>query len=505
MCLLACPASAATQPYTVDSATLHLWHLDETTAPCVDAAPGGTSLTYLINGATLGNTSFSNSTVNFSNSISFGTLATPGAVIFPSGSGNVGNAIPFTYAGADGAFTYEALVHVEFDPTNNYVGSGRSATFQIMDCDADNSGGTRVFQFRLDPVGLAAPGLSRDTNVVGIEFVNGTTTIASAPIPTNGPDAIVSNAWYHIAVTYNGNANSTSNLLFYWTLLDNSRTNADCIYGANMTSDLPGINSSTTIFSLGNSARNPSGGTGADTANFLGRIDEVRISSVARAATAMFFASTNVSILSQPSPTNQIVGAGQSFSIAVSAAGLSPLNYQWRKNGAAISAATNSTFTDASAQLFDAGNYDVIVANNFNSVTSSIASVTVTSFPISVQVTLTPVFDGTNAAASGYAYAGSSGINSGGMGLVTVSNSRSSPITASTRQVLPMPTTAPSGSRGARSAQTSGRFFAPRLCRTPSRTDTILCRSGLTAAIICTSRGECTTRRRCTMRAVSIQ
>jgi len=40
-----------------------------------------------------------------------------------------------------------------------------------MDCDADNSGGTRVFQFRLDPVGLGAPGISRDTNVVGIEFV----------------------------------------------------------------------------------------------------------------------------------------------------------------------------------------------------------------------------------------------------------------------------------------------------------------------------------------------
>lgn len=416
------PANAAIQLYTTDTATLHLWHLDETSTPCADAAPGGTNLTYMIGGATLGNASFSNSAVNYTNSISFGTLATPGAVIFPSGSGNVGNAIPFTYAGADGAFTFEALVHVEFNPTNNYVSSGRSATFQIMDCDADNSGGTRVFQFRLDPVGLGAPGLNRDTNFVGIEFVNGTTSIASAPIPTNGPDAIVSNAWYHVAVTYNGVANTTSNLLFYWTLLDASRTNANCIFGTNMASDLPGINNSTTIFSIGNSARNPSGGTGAAVANFLGRIDEVRISSVARAATAMFFASTNVSILSQPSPTNQIVGVGQSFSITASAAGLSPLYYQWRKNGAAISAATNSTYTDASAQLSDAGNYDVIITNNFSSVTSAIALVTVTSFSISPQITLTPVFDGTNAAASSYAYAGSSGINSGNMGLVTMSN-----------------------------------------------------------------------------------
>ena len=145
------PAGAVFAPYTVDSATLHLWHLDETATPCVDSAPGGTNLTYMINGATLGNASFSNNAVNFTNSISFGTLATPGAVIFPAGSGNVGTAIPFTYAGTNGAFTYEALVHVEFNPTNNYA--ARNQPFQIMDCDADNAG-TRVFQFRLDPVGV---------------------------------------------------------------------------------------------------------------------------------------------------------------------------------------------------------------------------------------------------------------------------------------------------------------------------------------------------------------
>ena len=89
-------------------------------------------------------------------------------------------------------------------------------------------------------MGLVLTGFGRDTNVVGIEFINNTATIAVAPIPTNGPDAIVSNAWYHVAVTYNGSANTASNLLFYWTLLDPSRTNADCIYGTNMTSDLPG-------------------------------------------------------------------------------------------------------------------------------------------------------------------------------------------------------------------------------------------------------------------------
>src|SRR5882762_759213 len=46
-------------PYTPDADTLHLWHMNETTAPVVDAAPNGTDLTALENGATLGNESYS--------------------------------------------------------------------------------------------------------------------------------------------------------------------------------------------------------------------------------------------------------------------------------------------------------------------------------------------------------------------------------------------------------------------------------------------------------------
>ncbi|HTL73683.1 MAG TPA: BNR-4 repeat-containing protein [bacterium] len=282
------PAGAAILPYTADTATLHLWHFDEAAIPCVDSVAGGTNLNYLINGATPGSASYSNSPANFTNSLNFGTLATAGAVIFPTGSGNVGAAIPFAYAGADGAFTYEAVVQVGFNPTN-FV---RSQPCQLINCDA-NGTGTRVFQFRLNPVGFVGGG--GDTNFARLEFINGTTTIANVSIPTNGPDAIVSNNWYHVAVTYNGVANTTSNLLFYWTQLNAARTNANCIYGANMAADLPGVSAATTIFSIGNSARNPGGGTGAATANFLGKIDEVRLSSVARGANEFVF--QNVSVL----------------------------------------------------------------------------------------------------------------------------------------------------------------------------------------------------------------
>jgi hypothetical protein len=286
--LCAVSVRAAVLPYPVDLSTLHLWHFDESAAPVVDYAPGGTNLAYTV-GAALGNDSATNS---FTNCISFGTLATTNAVIFPAGSGYVGAVIPFTYAGSDGAFTFEALVQIGFNPTN-FI---RSQPCQIINCDNDGNGTAgRVFQFRLDPVGYGGGG----TNYCRLEFINGITTVGLAPIPTNGPDAIVSNNWYHVAVTYNGAANTTSNLLFYWTLLNTNRAAASCIYGTNMTSDLPGTSNSSTIFSIGNSARNPGGGTGPAAANFLGRIDEVRISGVARGANEFVF--LNVSVLAASS------------------------------------------------------------------------------------------------------------------------------------------------------------------------------------------------------------
>ena len=291
------PAEAALRPYAADVETLHLWHFDEPAPPFVDALADGTNLTYLTGGASAGSAGCA---AAFSNALNFGTINTSNAVLFPAGSGNVGMPVPFTFAGADGAFTFEALVQIEFNPTNSI----RNQPCQILNGDANTTGGgKRVFQFRLLPVGFLGGG--GDTSVVRIEFINGTTTVAVAPIPTNGPDAIASNSWYHIAVTYNGIPNTTSNLLFYWTLADGNRPAADLIYGATMASALPGVSSATTIFSVGNSARNPSGGTGPALANFLGNIDEVRISSVARGSNEFVFQNISVSASSyQPDTSN---------------------------------------------------------------------------------------------------------------------------------------------------------------------------------------------------------
>jgi len=82
-------------------------------------------------------------------------------------------------------------------------------------------------------------------------------------------------------------------------------------------------------------------------------------------------ASTPVSpaISTQPVAQSAVVGASVTFSVV--AAGTPAPTYQWRKDGAAISGATNSTLTIASAQVANAGVYSVTITNSAGSVTSN--------------------------------------------------------------------------------------------------------------------------------------
>ena len=73
-------------------------------------------------------------------------------------------------------------------------------------------------------------------------------------------------------------------------------------------------------------------------------------------------------ITMQPSNQTAVVAGNASFSVA--AAGPLPFNYQWRFNGSSISGATLSAYALSSVQPASAGTYDVIVANNYGSVTS---------------------------------------------------------------------------------------------------------------------------------------
>ena len=84
-------------------------------------------------------------------------------------------------------------------------------------------------------------------------------------------------------------------------------------------------------------------------------------------------------ILTQP--VGGSVELGSNFTMTVVASGTPSLRYQWRRNTASLSGATNSTLTLSNITTINAGTYSVIVSNAFGSVTSSNAVVVITNRP----------------------------------------------------------------------------------------------------------------------------
>ena len=73
-------------------------------------------------------------------------------------------------------------------------------------------------------------------------------------------------------------------------------------------------------------------------------------------------------------PQNQVALLGTNVSFSVVATGSKPLNYQWLFGGASLPAATNSALALSAVGINDAGNYAVLVTNNYGSVTSAVAT-----------------------------------------------------------------------------------------------------------------------------------
>ncbi|HLP77628.1 MAG TPA: autotransporter-associated beta strand repeat-containing protein, partial [Candidatus Paceibacterota bacterium] len=373
--------SSIVGPYAPDTDTLHLWHLNESAVPALDAvsvASGGTNLAALQNAATLGNASFSG----------FGTAVNtygpgpnnPGAssisvLTLPNGYVTTSFADPTT-----GAFTFEAIVKITYNPATA-ISVARSSPLTIISGEG-NTAAARIFNFRLDPVGFNpnAGGYTTALTEPMLEFIN--LNKASAvqniliPIPTSGNDAIVQNGWYHVAVTYSGQPGAANNLNFYWTAMDANRTTASLIGSATMNLNL--ATGGTPCVVIGNTGRNPGGNTAnALKDNFLGLIDEVRVSKVARSAGQMMFSTPAISI--DVNPVDQVTVLGQTVNFNVSASGVPVLHYQWRHDNVNILNATQAVYTIPAVALADVGAYDVIVTNNYSSVTSSPASLTLRS------------------------------------------------------------------------------------------------------------------------------
>ena len=75
-------------------------------------------------------------------------------------------------------------------------------------------------------------------------------------------------------------------------------------------------------------------------------------------------------IVSPLTPVNVSTPVGSLASFTVVAAGTGTLRYQWQLNGAAIAGATATSYTLNSAQGTNAGNYTVVVSNNYGTTLS---------------------------------------------------------------------------------------------------------------------------------------
>ena len=83
-------------------------------------------------------------------------------------------------------------------------------------------------------------------------------------------------------------------------------------------------------------------------------------------------------------PADQSVSAGQTASFSVTATGTAPLQYQWSRNGTAISGATSATYSTAATTSVDNGaSFTVTVSNSAGHATSQAAVLTVTTATVS--------------------------------------------------------------------------------------------------------------------------
>ena len=86
---------------------------------------------------------------------------------------------------------------------------------------------------------------------------------------------------------------------------------------------------------------------------------------------------TNWSIAILMQPANQVAVQGNVVIFNVTATGVTPLNYQWYFNSAALTGATNATLNLTNVQTGNAGTYNVVITNTPGSLTSSNAVLTV--------------------------------------------------------------------------------------------------------------------------------
>jgi hypothetical protein len=84
------------------------------------------------------------------------------------------------------------------------------------------------------------------------------------------------------------------------------------------------------------------------------------------------------------SPQAQSAALGGAFTLSVTATGTGPLSYQWYKGATPLAGSTGTSYSVASSGSADAGDYSVVVGNDYGSVRSATATVSLVSQPPSI-------------------------------------------------------------------------------------------------------------------------
>ncbi|HKY36420.1 MAG TPA: PQQ-dependent sugar dehydrogenase [Polyangiaceae bacterium] len=152
-------------------------------------------------------------------------------------------------------------------------------------------------------------------------------------------------------------------------------------------------------------------------------------------------------------PANRTVAVGQTATFSVSATGSQPLSYQWQRGTTNIAGATSSSYSLVAASGDNGATFRVVVSNAFGTVTSSSATLTVTTNAAPVATITAP--------ASGAMYSGGDTINYSGTG--TDAEDGTLPASAFTWEVVFHHATHTHPFMPPTSGATSGSFTIPRL------------------------------------------
>jgi hypothetical protein len=271
-------------------------------------------------------------------------------------------------------------------PLGQSLGLGTSATLNVV------ATGTSPLAYQWSKNGTAITGAtsasltfsSLSASDVGsytvvVSNALGSVTSAAAVLTINSPPTIITQPVNQTVVagstvTLSVTATATGNITYRWTkgVVSSGRG------GSTIFTTITGADASTLIIP---------NATAADAGVYFVTVSNASAS----ISSGMVAVTVNTPPTISSQPISSLTYSGTTYAITVSASGTSPLNYQWFKDGAAISGAVSSSYALTGSTLNKAGSYYVVVTNVAGSVTSNTSTVVtpplITTQPASSSVT----------------------------------------------------------------------------------------------------------------------